>query len=439
MGDQVSTPQVSQAESSQLDSAVSTDLLQVPASECDANENPVTEQDHNPNNVWRDPSPQHSLDHFDPVSPGAHRFFLDICAGASRPLSSAILALHGDVCSFDILLHPSDDLLSDPACERLLRWASSGLIAYGCGSPACRDYSRLKLRPNGPKALRTPEHLNGVPGLNQAELQRVRDSACMLSRTVMILTLVFLSGGHVHLEQPQNAMSWLEPVVQSFIRHIAFHCVVIVARCYDGNWDTAWLLATSWDKLQSLAGTCQHPRGSHESVIGTRDSDGSFRSRKTAEYPKQLAASIANLVLPLLSQRSLDLSLVDALQYIPIKSLQDFPFSNEDGGGLHSTPDRSMPERTSEDVFRSLGQSFFEFILSKNLHNEFLANIAKKLNDPLFSDIVVDQARQLMSHFLKQHSSLRTGRFVNISQCIYQSCTLYNSSCPMKMFHCFRV
>ena len=92
------------------------------------------------------------------------------------------------------------------------------MIAYGCGSPACGDYIRLKLRPNGPKVLRTPEHLNGVPGLTSVELQRVRESACMLSGTIMILTLVFLSGGHVHLEQPQNAMSWLEPVAQKDFR-----------------------------------------------------------------------------------------------------------------------------------------------------------------------------------------------------------------------------
>ena len=55
----------------------------------------------------------------------------------------------------------------------------------------------------------------------------------------MILTLVFLAGGHVHLEQPQNAMSWLEPVAQSFIRHIAFHCVVIAACCSEANRDKA--------------------------------------------------------------------------------------------------------------------------------------------------------------------------------------------------------
>ena len=194
----------------------------------------------------------------------------------------------------------------------------------------------------------------------------------------MILTLVFLAGGHVHSEQPQNAMSWLEPVAQSFIRHIACHCVVIAACCYDANWDKAWLFAASWDQFCSLAGTCQHPRGSHESVIGTRDLDGSFRSRKTAEYPKKLAISIADLVIPLLSQNSFDLSVDDALQYLPIKSLQDFPFSSEDGGGIHSTPDWSLPDRTTDDVFQSLRHSLFDFILSKHLHKEFLANIAIK-------------------------------------------------------------
>ena len=187
MADQISPHLVSQTDSFPLDSTISTNTWLASASERDAAENSIMEKDHESNNECDAPSPPYPLDHFDPILPGTCRFFLDICAGASRPLSSAILALHGDVCSFDILLHPSDDLLSDSSYERLLRLASSGLIAYGCGSPACRDYSRLKLRPNGPKALRTPEQLDGVPGLTSAELHRVRDSACMLSRTIMIL------------------------------------------------------------------------------------------------------------------------------------------------------------------------------------------------------------------------------------------------------------
>ena len=80
-------------------------------------ENSIQETDAQTNNKGTDPSPMHAPDHFDPTPAGAKRFFLDICAGASRPLSLAILALHGDVCSFDILLHPSDNLLSDSAYD----------------------------------------------------------------------------------------------------------------------------------------------------------------------------------------------------------------------------------------------------------------------------------------------------------------------------------
>ena len=335
------------------------------ASDCDAHKNSVSESNPDGQLEISYSSPPASLSHPVPILQRGGRFFLDICAGVSRPLSTAILASQGDTCSFDILLRPQDDLLSDSAYEQLLRLASSGLIAYGCGSPACRDYSRLKLRPNGSKALRTPEYLNGVPGLNNTERKRVRDSFCMLSRTVMLLTLIFLAGGHVHLEQPQNAMSWLEPVVQSFILHIASHCVVIAACCYETNWDKAWLFATSFDKLRQLAGLCQHPRGSHESVIGTRAPDGSFLSRKTAEYPSKLALSFAKLVQPLLSHRSLDVSATELIQHIPVKSLYAFPYSSEDGGGLHSQPDWSMPERESQDVFRVLRHQLFDFILNK--------------------------------------------------------------------------
>ena len=75
------------------------------------------------------------------------RIFLDICSGATRPLSTAVLALGCDVLSFDILLDQSVDLLRDDSYEQLLRICSSGKVGYGSASPACCHYSRLKLRP----------------------------------------------------------------------------------------------------------------------------------------------------------------------------------------------------------------------------------------------------------------------------------------------------
>ena len=109
------------------------------------------------------------------------RIFLDICSGTTRPLSVAALALGCDVLSFDILLDESMDLLRDDSYEQLLRLCSSGQVGYGSASPACCHYSRLKLRPGpGPKALRTSEALQGVPGLNSADLTKVQESYLML-------------------------------------------------------------------------------------------------------------------------------------------------------------------------------------------------------------------------------------------------------------------
>lgn len=119
---------------------------------------------------------------------GEARLFLDICSGATRPLSAAILAQQGNVLSFDILLDKRMDLLNDQSYEQLLRICSSGQVAYGAASPSCAHYSRLKLHRPGPKALRTPEALDGVPGLNSMELLQVQESFMMLFRTITCLT-----------------------------------------------------------------------------------------------------------------------------------------------------------------------------------------------------------------------------------------------------------
>ena len=82
------------------------------------------------------------------------RFFLDICAGASRPLSTACHAKGLNVFSVDILLDSTMDILDDQAFEQLLRICSSGQVAHA-GSPSCGQYSRLKLRQDGGPRDRT--------------------------------------------------------------------------------------------------------------------------------------------------------------------------------------------------------------------------------------------------------------------------------------------
>ena len=89
--------------------------------------------------------------------PAASRFFLDICSGATSPLSSAAIAQGIPALAVDILRSPDHDLLDVVFCERVWRLAFSGRVAMGHGSPPCCEYSLLKLRPRGAAALSVSE------------------------------------------------------------------------------------------------------------------------------------------------------------------------------------------------------------------------------------------------------------------------------------------
>ena len=199
-------------------------------------------------------------------------------------------------------------------------------------------------------------------------------------------------------------MSWLEPV-RSIVPSTYTPYCYLAACGYGANWAQEWLFATSFQQLQSLAVTCSHPSGTDENVIGTREADGSFASRKTAKYLQQLAEAFASIVHLLLSHHLQDLSLQEARSWVPVKNLHlhDFPFSSEDGGGLHSEPDWRRPGRSCSDILGYFRKSIFDHILSNNFHKKFLAHISKKSNDPPFSEDEISRVRCLFTEFLQKH------------------------------------
>ena len=338
------------------------------------------------------------------------RIFLDICSGDSgvtRPLSKALLALGGDVLSFDILLHDSMDLLRDDTFEQLLRICSSGQVGYGSASPACAHYSRLKLLPGpGPKALRTPEALQGVAGLNSYELQQVQESYFMLSRCVICLTLVFQAGGHVHLEQPPSAMSWLEDCVIQFLKLISAWCVIIaIAACaYGKDWYKSWMFASSFQLISELGALCTHPPNSHESMRGVDPKSGEFRSRQTACYPDDLAQKFARIILPLVSCHKHDWSWNQRHSLLPIKGRCEAPISYEDGAGLWSLPDWSLPGREDPDTFKSLRQVWVQRILDLKLDKQLLMYFSQSDHpSPPFTDDTVQIFRNSLIEFFNHH------------------------------------
>ena len=98
-----------------------------------------------------------------PAHSGVSGFFLDICCGANAPLSESLRATGVQCVCVDALGSEPLDLLNDKTYDSLLRLAFSGIIRMAHAAPPCKEYSRLKLRPGGPRAIRSPDFLNGFP------------------------------------------------------------------------------------------------------------------------------------------------------------------------------------------------------------------------------------------------------------------------------------
>jgi hypothetical protein len=272
----------------------------------------------------------------------------------------------------DILLDSMMDILSDDFAEQLLRFCASGKSAYIACSPCCSEYSRLKLNPGpGPKPLRAPFKLGGVPGLNSAETARLQNSFLQLSREFQCLQVGFCAGSHGHLEQPPNAMSWEEEVVQGWLREARCSCVHLPACKFGLDFSKSWLFASSLESLQALGGICEHPRDSHMSIADTKDDTGAYLSKRTAQYPPALAQAFADIVAPMISGPPRILTLSEVIQMIPTKAMSDPPQAFQDGGGLFSFPDWSYPRTASGDIFGALRQGFSNSFLTTAITNEF--------------------------------------------------------------------
>ena len=109
-----------------------------------------------------------------------------------------------------------------------------------------------------------------------------------LSRGVNCLQAGFCSGSYGHLEQPPNAMSWQEEVIQSFLIHACRVCVNLPACQYDLDVHKAWLLASTLEALASMGGVCNHPQGFHKSLLALATNMATIRANRQHNTPKLL-------------------------------------------------------------------------------------------------------------------------------------------------------
>ena len=331
--------------------------------------------------------------------------FMDLCCGPNRPLSKAFLATGVSVISVDVLRGSDQDLLDDAVFDRVMRVAGSGRVQLAHASPACIGYTRLKMQAPGPKPVRTPEHMQDLPGLSVEEQQRHRASRTLFVRCVATLEAVYAAGGHVVLAHPVNSLAWLEPEATAFMRRIQADLNVIPACKYGMNIYKRWLFVSSYRELRALSGCCQHGPDAHKEVRGKRDASGTRLSKLTAEFPAQLCDAYACTCLPLFSPcaHPCDVQICQLPCLNPIKKANEMPRACQDGGGIHSLPDWSVPHANCPDVMKEVRQPLFALLLQWHAPQRLRQHVQEQRDTPLFDQSEIEQIRALFDSLFCKH------------------------------------
>eukprot|EP00435_Cladocopium_sp_Y103_P054010 s322_g17.t1 len=114
--------------------------------------------------------------------------------------------------------------------------------------------------------LASTEVLDGVPGNSVEQQLAVQESATVHDRARLLLSAVSRNNGLLILENPATSMTWLDDLM------------------FGADWAKTWCFVSNKSDILALGLSCDHGPNSHESVVGVRLRDGTFKSRLTAHY-----------------------------------------------------------------------------------------------------------------------------------------------------------
>ena len=327
-------------------------------------------------------------------TPAPSRFFLDAFAGVHAPLSQAAAEAGLDRYEpLDIISNPAHDILIDSAFESLLRLCWSGAIGLIVCAPPCKEYSRLKMRPGGPPALRTPDYMDGVPGLSHAQLQKVRDSREIHRRGRALLHAVMCKGGVGVLEQPPTSLAWLETANFELFQEFQGHLAWVDACRHGKDWAKSWCFASNSAKIGRLAALCNH-NIAHQSIAGVKDASGEYLSTTTAEYPASLAKEIIDSVSFRVTRHTPSPRPLPLGQRAPPCLPVGPRLKMCDGAGNYSSADHSIP--ANHPMPTKIAHAWLRWAAKAGLDNKIMAHVMRAAPEPPLSPLEVRQAIQIL-------------------------------------------
>ena len=328
-------------------------------------------------------------------------YFLDIFSGASSPVSVAVRRLHADsIEPVDLIFGQHCNLLDDLVFQNVSNLAASGMVGAALAAPYCSKHSMATLRPNGPRPVRTPAALDGLPTNSALQDLDVQESAAVHDRARHILTLVAAKGGIVVIENPLTSMTWLDSLMSSWVRALAPYLAAAAACRFGADWQKSWLFCSNRPDILAIGLGCHHPPDSHLNFAGLRLPDGSFYSRLTACYPQELATALAKIFSPYLSKRATVMALDAWSSSLPLEFAEQ-PHSTrvEDGGGLISTAVWHTPQ--APDILGGLRKRWTARLIQTGLHKHILAHFSTGSKEPPLSEHQLQDFLHDMRQFLE--------------------------------------
>ena len=237
-------------------------------------------------------------------------------------------------------------------------------------APPGKEYSRLKVRPGGRKALRTPQHMNGVPELSPSQRKKLLDSKTIHDRGRALFAAVVSKGGVGIWEQPPSAMSWLEEASFQMLRDHQCALVWVDACRRNTAFTKSWAFGCNSSKIQALEARCNHSY-KHQSTAGVKE-QGVYLSTLTAEYPPSLALQLARTDIGRTGSFRQALPLHSEIPRTITLAPCRLPICN--GAGMRSSADWCHPK--PEQPLQAVARPWLHWMHERKLLPQIVARVA---------------------------------------------------------------
>lgn len=324
------------------------------------------------------------------------RFFLDLFSGRNAPIFHACKLLQVD-CISPLDFELGWDILDDNNFEQILRAAWNGFLGGVWSAPPCREYSRLKLRPGGPPALRTPEEPEGKANLSALQTLQLQEQEEIHHRGPQILFAAHSRGAVVGWETPPSAMTLLLKDNTDMLRDWNATCAHVAACQWGMLYAKSWLMCANDAEIASLAGwcSCESP---HPSFAGKRTPEGTFVSSLTAEYPSSLAMAVAQVMTKKCTSAG---QVIPAQQPLHRTVTPTRPNHINDGAGIPSSADWSTPHFA--DAFATIRLRVLNYGKEHGLVDKLHQHLQCSSEQHPIESEHMNSIKQLWHHWLMEH------------------------------------